>query len=171
MLTSNAGAEGRFDKRDFIYIACDDEYRCPAGERAIFRFATIENGRTIRKYWSSACPGCPLKTRCTTGDYRRIARWEHEAVLEAMQVRLDRQPELMRIRRCTVEHPFWHHQALDGLDPPPDAHARPRAHRDESARAGLQPEARDAHPGHRATAQGAADLSRKARFTPQKPPL
>ena len=105
-LTSNAGAEGRFDKRDFLYIARDDEYRCPAGERAIFRFATIENGLTIRKYWTSACPGCPLKARCTTGDYRRIARWEHEAVLEAMQVRLDRQPELMRLRRCTVEHPF-----------------------------------------------------------------
>jgi transposase len=105
-LTSNAGAEGRFDKRDFIYIARDDEYRCPAGERAIFRFATIENGLTLRKYWSSACPRCPLKAQCTTSNYRRIARWEHEAVLEAMQVRLDRQPELMRLRRCTVEHPF-----------------------------------------------------------------
>ena len=105
-LTSNAGAEGRFDKRDFIYIARDDEYRCPAGERAIFRFATIENGLTLRKYWSSACPRCPLKAQCTTSAYRRIARWEHEAVLEAMQARLDRQPELMRLRRCTVEHPF-----------------------------------------------------------------
>jgi len=40
------------DKRDFLYIARDDEYRCPAGERAIFRFATIENGLTIRKYWT-----------------------------------------------------------------------------------------------------------------------
>ena len=105
-LTSNAGAEGRFDKRDFIYIARDDEYRCPAGKRAIHRFTTVENGLTLHKYWSSACPRCPLKAQCTTGDYRRIARWEHEAVLEAMQARLDRQPELMRRRRCTVEHPF-----------------------------------------------------------------
>src|SRR4029079_11538594 len=32
-LTSNSLAEGRFDKQDFIYIAADDEYRCPAGER------------------------------------------------------------------------------------------------------------------------------------------
>jgi hypothetical protein len=105
-LTSNSKAEGRFDKRDFVYIAQDDEYRCPAGQRAIKRFSTVERGKTLHKYWSSACPRCPLKAQCTTGDYRRIVRWEHEAVLDAMQDRLDRQPEMMRVRRQTVEHPF-----------------------------------------------------------------
>jgi len=105
-LTSNSRADGRFDKQDFIYIAADDEYRCPAGQRAIKRFTTIEHGMTLHKYWSSACPKCPLKAQCTTSDYRRITRWEHEAVLEAMQQRLDRQPEMMRVRRQTVEHPF-----------------------------------------------------------------
>src|SRR5438067_10836669 len=105
-LTSNSLADGRFDKQDFIYIAGDDEYRCPAGQRAIKRFTTIEHGMTLSKYWSSACPRCPLKAQCTTSDYRRITRWEHEAVLEAMQQRLDRQPEMMRVRRQTVEHPF-----------------------------------------------------------------
>jgi len=90
-MTSNSKADGRFDKQDFIYIAADDEYRCPAGQRAIKRFTTIENGMTLSKYWTSACPRCPLKAQCTTGDYRRITRWEHEAVLEAMQLRLDRQ--------------------------------------------------------------------------------
>src|SRR6516164_6244755 len=105
-LTSNNKADGRFDKQDFIYIASDDEYRCPAGQRAIKRFTTIEHGMTLHKYWSSACPRCALKAQCTTSDYRRITRWEHEAVLEAMQQRLDRQPEMMRVRRQTVEHPF-----------------------------------------------------------------
>jgi hypothetical protein len=105
-LTSNSRAQGRFDKQDFIYVAADDEYRCPAGERAIRRFTTVEKGLTIHKYWSSACPRCPIKAQCTTGDYRRITRWEHEAVMEAMQDRLDRQPEIMRVRRRTVEHPF-----------------------------------------------------------------
>jgi len=105
-LTSNSKAEGRFDKRDFVYLAEDDEYRCPAGQRAIKRFTTIEHGLTLHKYWSSACPRCPLKAQCTTSDYRRIARWEHEAVLEAMQERLDRQPDAMKLRRQTVEHPF-----------------------------------------------------------------
>jgi transposase len=105
-LTSNSKADGRFDKRDFVYIAEDDEYRCPAGQRAIRRFTTIENGMTLNKYWSSACPRCPLKAQCTTSNYRRIARWEHEAVLDAMQQRLDRQPDAMKLRRQTVEHPF-----------------------------------------------------------------
>jgi transposase len=104
--TSNNKAQGLFDKRDFRYIPADDEYQCPAGQRAIWRFTTVENGMTLHKYWSSACPKCPMKAQCTTGQYRRIARWEHEQVLEAMQDRLDRTPEASRLRRQTVEHPF-----------------------------------------------------------------
>jgi len=68
-LTSNSRADGRFDKRDFIYVAERDEYRCPAGERAIWRMTTVENGRTMHRYWPSACPRCPLKPRCTPSDY------------------------------------------------------------------------------------------------------
>jgi hypothetical protein len=105
-MTSNAKFEGRFDKRDFIYIAKDDEYKCPAGERAIFRFMREENGLQIRRYWSSECPRCSMKEQCTPSDYRRISRWEHEAVTDAMQRRLDRQPEAMTLRRSTVEHVF-----------------------------------------------------------------
>ena len=105
-MTSNSLAEGRFDKQDFIYIARDDEYRCPAGQRAIRRFTTVEAGMTLDVYWSSACPGCAIKAQCTSSAYRRIRRWKHEAVLDAMQARLDRRPDMMRIRRQTVEHPF-----------------------------------------------------------------
>ena len=105
-MTSNAKAEGRFDKSDFIYIARDDEYECPAGQRAIYRYTGEEKGLKIRRYWSSACPKCPMKQRCTSSDNRRISRWEHESVLEAMQRRLDRQGDAMTLRRCTVEHVF-----------------------------------------------------------------
>ncbi len=105
-LTSNSLAKGRFDKQDFIYIATDDEYRCPANERAIKRFTTIEGGLMVDIYWSSACTRCSIKERCTTSAYRRIRRWKHEGVLESMQERLDRQPEMIRLRRQTVEHPF-----------------------------------------------------------------
>ena len=106
-LTSGAKADGRFDRGDFIYIATDDQYQCPAGQRAIYRYSSIERGGLkLRTYWSSACPRCSLKNRCTPADYRRIRRWEHEAVLEAMQHRLDRQPNAMTIRRRTVEHVF-----------------------------------------------------------------
>lgn len=104
--TSNAKAEGRFDKADFIYIQRDDEYLCPAGQRAVFRMAREENGMMIHRYWSSACPQCAMKSQCTPSDYRRISRWEHEAVLEAVQRRLDRAPDSMTVRRRTVEHVF-----------------------------------------------------------------
>ena len=105
-LTSTSKADGRFDKQDFVYIVERDEYRCPAGERAIWRMTTVERGLTLHRYWPSACPRCPIKAQCTPSDYRRITRWEHEATLDAMQERLDRQPEMMRVRRQTVEHPF-----------------------------------------------------------------
>ncbi|WP_029707097.1 transposase, partial [Rhodoferax saidenbachensis] len=104
--TSNAKADGRFDKADFTYIKKDDEYECPAGQRATFRMVTEERGMMLRRYWSSACPKCPLKAQCTPSGYRRITRWEHEEVLEAVQRRLDQSPESMMIRRRTVEHVF-----------------------------------------------------------------
>jgi transposase len=105
-LTSEAKADGRFDRRDFVYLPECDEYRCPAGERAIKRFTSVERGMVLHRYWSSSCPRCPLKAQCTPSDYRRITRWEHEATLERMQARLDQTPEASRLRRRTVEHPF-----------------------------------------------------------------
>ena len=105
-LTSGSKAEGRFGKQDFIYEADVNEYRCPARQRLIWRFASVEHGMTLHSDWSSACQGCALHDQCTTGKERRVKRWEHEAVLDAMQSRLDHAPEMMRIRRQTVEHPF-----------------------------------------------------------------
>jgi transposase len=105
-LTSASRKKGLFTKADFIYVAKSDTYRCPAGERAIHRFTTVEHDLNLRVYWPSACPRCHLKERCSPSDYRRIRRWEHENVLEVMQRRLDRKPDAMTIRRSTVEHVF-----------------------------------------------------------------
>ncbi len=104
--TSGNLAKGLFDKRDFKWIEKDNEYECPAGERLQWRFTTEEDGKTIHKYWSSNCSRCVLKEQCTTGTNRRVARWEHEEILNRVQARLDREPERMRARRETVEHPF-----------------------------------------------------------------
>lgn len=60
----------------------------------------------IRRYWSSACTRCAMKSKCTTGKYRRISRWEHEAILDTVEARLAQAPEIMKLRRSTVEHPF-----------------------------------------------------------------
>jgi len=105
-LTSGAKAKGRFGKQDFVYVADDDVYRCPAGESLTRRSTSVEDGMTLHIYWTTKCGDCPLKPQCTTGKERRIKRWEHEAVIDAMQERLDRTPHAMRIRRATVEHPF-----------------------------------------------------------------
>jgi transposase len=105
-MTSNSKAEGRFGKQDFRYMAEGDVYICPAGERLTYHYTNEENGLVLRRYWTNACLSCALKHSCTTAKERRITRWEHERILEAVQRRLDEHPEKMRQRRETVEHPF-----------------------------------------------------------------
>lgn len=105
-LTSGAKAEGRFGKQDFVYDAEADAYRCPAGERLPYRFTNVEGGLKLRRYWTAACGTCAIKARCTPAKERQVTRWEHEAVLERMQRRLDADPTVMRVRRRTVEHVF-----------------------------------------------------------------
>ena len=105
-MTSGAKAAGRFGKQDFVYVAADDVYRCPAGERLAYHYTNVEDGKRLRRYWTSTCKACGLKAHCTTGPERRISRWEHEAVLEKVQDRLDHNPNAMGVRRQTAEHPF-----------------------------------------------------------------
>ena len=83
----------------------------------IHRFTTEENGLKLHKYWSSACPDCPMRTRCTTSNYRRVGRWEHEHVLEAMQFRLNARPQVAILRKQTVEHVFGTLKAWLGTTP------------------------------------------------------
>ena len=87
-------------------MADEDVYICPAGQRLAYSFTTQENGLVLRRYLTNACQRCAIKKSCTTAKQRRISRWQHEHVLEAVQHRLDQHPEKMRQRRETVEHPF-----------------------------------------------------------------
>jgi len=105
-MTSGAKSAGRFGKQDFVYKPQEDIYVCPAGEKLTYRFTAEEHGQRLRRYWTDACHTCPIKAQCTTGRERRITRWEHEAVVEDVQKRLDKNPDAMRTRRETVEHPF-----------------------------------------------------------------
>ena len=104
--TSNNHASGFFGRHDFIYIEEDDEYECPAGERLTFRNTREEAGKVIYTYYASECVECPLKPRCTTGKHRRVRRWESEYILDEVAARLESNPDLFKIRRQTVEHPF-----------------------------------------------------------------
>jgi hypothetical protein len=101
-MTSGAKADGRFGKQDFVYDAAKDIYRCPAGEKLTYRLTSEQDGKMMRRYWTNVCPNCPLQSKCTTGNERRIPRWEHEHILEAAQRRLDqsanRSPRRRRAR-------------------------------------------------------------------------
>ena len=105
-LTSGSKAEGRFGKQDFIYLAASDEYRCPAGQLLTRRHSSMEDGMLLHCYYFSGCQSCAMHKQCTTGKERRVKRWEHEAVIDATQVRLEHDPGKMKVRRQTVEHPF-----------------------------------------------------------------
>ena len=111
-MTSRAKKQGRFGKEDFRYVTGDDVYLCPAGEQLIYRYTRDQDGLALRYYWTSACADCAMKAQCTPSKERRIYRWEHEGVLEAVQRRLDENPQAMRQRRETVEHPFGTIKAL-----------------------------------------------------------
>lgn len=138
-MTSRAKTAGRFGKKDFVYMPEQDAYRCPAGEQLKNRFQTVERGMTLNRYWTSSCPSCPIKAQCTTSKERRVTRWEHKDVIEAMQKRLDANPNAMRIRRQTVEHPFATLKARMGYTLPHEDQAQ-GLNRNGAACTGLQPD-------------------------------
>jgi hypothetical protein len=106
-ITSANQKLGLFSKDDFTSNGATDTYQCPAGARLTFRFATVELGRHIRSYATSACRACPLKQQCTRNkDGRRLTRWVDEHLLEEMEQRVRRRPEVMKQRKQLVEHPF-----------------------------------------------------------------
>ncbi len=105
--TSGGRARGLFVKADFRYLPDQDAYLCPAGEALPFTSHKRETGGlNMRRYTTKACAICELKDRCTNARQRQVSRWEHEDVLEEVQRRLDENPQAMRVRRETVEHPF-----------------------------------------------------------------
>jgi len=116
-ITSGSVAKGRFGKQDFVYSADKDVYRCPAGQELSYRYTSTEDGKVLHRYWTTVCGECALKPQCTTGLQRRVTRWEHEHVLEAVQERLDKNPEAMRVRRQTAEHPFGTLKSRMGTTP------------------------------------------------------
>ena len=169
VLTSNSKAEGRYDKSDFVYEPERDAFRCPAGEYAIRRFTSVEKGMAIHKYWSSACPRCALRAKCTTSDYRRIGRWEHEAVLDTDAGTARRQSRgdagATANRRASVRDD----QGLDGRHPLLVSTTTEGERGDEPARSGVQPEASDEDHGNRTLDRGAARLIRARILSGESP--
>ena len=116
--TSNNRKAGLYDKGDFQYDSEQDEYRCPADERLPRRNSSLEHGMVLHTYYASylVCQDCKLKSRCTKGRERRVRRWEHEDVLDAMEEELRNTPDAMPMRARTSEHPFGTLKLWKGLN-------------------------------------------------------
>ena len=104
--TSASKAKGRYSKADFRYDAEQNEYICPAGQRLTYRFDSVEHGMRLWVYMTYQCSSCPLQAKCTTGNAKRIKRWEKEHILEAAEAVLKKNPDAMRQRKRLVEHPY-----------------------------------------------------------------
>jgi hypothetical protein len=115
---------GLFRKDEFCYDLDLDVYICPAGETLSPNHeGKLRDLKKIDYSNRTACPACPLRTRCTT-NLRRVSRLENEAVLDRVAARLKARPEILDRRREIVEHPFgsikqWMNQGaflMRGLD-------------------------------------------------------
>jgi transposase len=105
--TSANAKLGLFTKEHFQYDAVTDTYECPAGGVMTYGYSTVERGRGMRYYRTTACMHCAIKTRCTRSKgARRITRWEEEAILDAMEQRHAQHPERSALRKALAEHPF-----------------------------------------------------------------
>lgn len=120
-----AASNGHFPKDRFHYDAGEDIYRCPGGQTLDTRYRSVAEGHVWVEYSNpKACAACALKAQCTNARYRRVHRWENEAILDRMAERLASRPEILGLRRDTVEHPFgsikqWMNQGaflMRGLD-------------------------------------------------------
>jgi hypothetical protein len=107
--TSGAAKKGIFNKSLFKYDKDKDSYICPAGEELPHRRNVTQDGLEQKVYVNHiACRDCTIRAKCTTSlkEPRKMKRWVHEEVIDAMQQRLDDNPDITVLRRQTVEHPF-----------------------------------------------------------------
>jgi transposase len=101
---NNQGDGTLFSRAAFRYEPDTDSYVCPGDKRLLRKHTNHKDRYTMYKASASDCGACSLKSRCTQAPRRGLARHLYEEALNRMQERVT--PEAMRLRRCTVEHPF-----------------------------------------------------------------
>jgi len=101
---NNQGDGSLFGREDFRYEPETNTYICP-GDKTLRRKKIHRKDRyTVYEAAASDCSICSLKPRCTQAKKRSVSRHLYEEALNRMQERVT--PAVMRLRRCTVEHPF-----------------------------------------------------------------
>jgi len=101
---NNQGDGTLFGRTDFHYGPESDTYICPGDKRLLRKHTNHKDRYTMYKASSADCAACLLKSRCTQAPRPGLARHLYEDALNRMHGRVT--PEAMRLRRCTVEHPF-----------------------------------------------------------------
>ena len=101
---NNQGDGTLFGREDFRYEPDSDTYVCPGNKRLLRKHTNHKDRYTMYKASTGDCGTCSLKSRCTQAPRRGLARHLYEDALNRMQARMT--PQAMRLRRCTVEHPF-----------------------------------------------------------------
>lgn len=81
-----------------------DIYVCPGNKKLLRKHTNQKDRYTMYKASANDCGTCSLKSRCTQAPPRGLACHLYEETLNRMQARVT--PEIMRLRRCTVEHPY-----------------------------------------------------------------
>jgi len=101
---NNQGDGTFFDRTAFQYQEQTDTFVCPAGQTLTRKQLARKDRVVIYAAPPDVCGACTLKGRCTARSRRFVSRHLHEAALQGMDQRAT--PEVMRLRRSTVEHPF-----------------------------------------------------------------
>ena len=101
---NNRGDGTLFDRKQFRYDAATDTFLCPGEQTLVRGGVQTDKPRVLYAAPRESCGACALKSRCTTAAHRSVYLHLHEAALTRMHERAT--PAVMRLRRCTVEHPF-----------------------------------------------------------------
>jgi len=95
-----------YDRGAFSYEPDKDAFTCPAGKTLPRRGEDARSKLIVYMASAKDCGNCELKAKCTTAKRRSVSRHVHEEALQANAHRVQSHPEMLRLRRCTVEHPF-----------------------------------------------------------------
>jgi transposase len=103
----NQQGDGRlYDKTEFVYDSATDSYRCPADKLLKRKQVAAADHLVLYAARAADCGACPNKPSCTTAQRRHVSRHMHEDALERCRERTAQCPQMMALRKQTVEHPF-----------------------------------------------------------------
>src|SRR5438876_898923 len=103
--SGNSHGDGTLlDRTAFRYQPETDSFLCPAGQTLERKQLSRKDRAVVYQGQPAVCGACALKPTCTLSSRRFVTRHLDEEALNRMHQRAT--PQVMRLRRSTVEHPF-----------------------------------------------------------------